>query len=112
MSLKRKGEPLAFDLRRCDDDIVFSLGRDSAPLDFLVARKGEGLKMTLTRKKEGLKVTMTRKGEPLSFRCGIVCPISQGLHLRVPKEEIWLLPENDFSDEVVVYANVTWTINF
>lgn len=54
--------------------------------------------------------TMERIGKPVEFRCGLVCSVSDDFYLNVEPEYIWLLPENDFSEDVVIYSNVRWTI--
>jgi hypothetical protein len=59
---------------------------------------------------EEVRIEAKRTGAQMRFSAGLVCSLSMGLHLRVEPEYIWLLPENDFSEDVVVYANVSWTI--
>lgn len=73
-------------------------------------RNGKAMDIKAERVCEMLSFGSERHGEPMSFRCGLVCTVGSDFYLRVPQESIWLLPENDFSQDVVVYANVSWTI--
>lgn len=49
--------------------------------------------------KAGLKVT-----------CGLVCSIGTARYLRVEPKHIWLMPDNNFSADVVIVSNVHWRI--
>ena len=99
IGLKRVGNPLIFDTARVGQEIDISAHRTGKALSFSTKREGDMMQFSASR-----------HGEPVSFRCGLVCTVGSDLYLRVPQESIWLLPENDFSQEVVVYANVSWTI--
>ena len=66
--------------------------------------------ISVSRVGEGMRLNTSRTGHPIEIRCGLVCSIASDFYLKVPQESIWLLPDNDFSQDVVVYANVSWTI--
>ncbi len=99
IEVRRVGEPLAFGSRRLGEGLGISALRVNEPLQLQTARQSEPLAFATSR-----------NGNPLEFRCGLVCTLSQANYLRVEPQTIWLLPENDFSADVVVYANVTWRI--
>lgn len=47
----------------------------------------------------------------LKVRCGVVCSLAEVLpYIEVEQDFIWLTPSNDFSQDVVIYSNVTWVI--
>lgn len=75
-----------------------------------VKRIGDPISVSAERHGEGLSFSAKRIGEPLKFRCGLVCTIPQTRYLKVEPQTVWLLPENAFSADVVVYSNVTWRI--
>lgn len=99
ISVKRVGEPLSFALERIGNETSFSVARDGEALDFKASRINNPI-----------TISVERKGKPLDFRCGLVCTVGDAAYLRVAPDSIWLLPENDFSAEVVVYSNVTWKV--
>lgn len=96
--------------RRVGSIISPTLKRRGDVMSVQTERKGNG--MSFLTKVMDMMVTFDgeRVGEPLSFRCGLVCSTGSDFYLQVPQESIWLLPENDFSQDVVVYSNVTWVI--
>lgn len=94
-------------VRRVGEALSFDSGRVGKGLPFLTERKGLPIAADVRRACEALAFGIDRHGEPLSFRCGIVCSVSSDFYLRVEPEVIWLLPD---SADVVVYSNVTWTI--
>lgn len=79
-------------------------------IDISISRIGSPLSLSANRIGNELSMTVERIGSPLSFRCGLVCSTSSDFYINVPTESIWLVPDNDFSQDVVVYANVSWTI--
>ena len=83
---------------------------DNSCLAISVHRVGDPFLFSMTRIGKGINVGVRRRGEAMSFRCGLVCTSGSKFYLEVPNESIWLLPENGFSHDVVVYANVAWTI--
>lgn len=76
-------------------------------IDIAVGRVGETLSFKSARCGDGMSFTAERHGTPLSFKCGLVCSVGSEFYLRVEPEVIWLLPD---SADVVVYSNVTWTV--
>lgn len=86
----------------------------------LVSIKNTGIKV-FTSNKSGIHPIVGRMGKHpiigvsniggLKVRCGVVCSLVEVLpYIEVEPEVIWLIPSNDFSQEVVVYSNVTWVI--
>lgn len=75
-----------------------------------IRRVGKPIDFRCNRDGDLLEVSVSRVGTPLEIRCGLVCSVGSKFYLEVPTESIWLLPENNFSQDVVVYANVSWTI--
>ena len=82
----------------------------SKELDISIKRITNPLVFTINRVGEALSFNVGREGTPLAFKCGIVMDVNSDFYLNVPTESIWLIPDNDFSQDVVVYSNVTWTI--
>jgi hypothetical protein len=99
VSLRRQGQPMAIDA------MLYG-----SQMDFRASQKGMPVSLATERRWDELAASMDRMGKPVEFRCGLVCSVSEMFYLRVEPEYIWLLPENDFSEDVVVYANVSWTI--
>lgn len=54
------------------------------------------------------KIAIARS--PIAIRCGLVCTVNDDSYLRIPTDNIWLIPDNGFSQDVVVYSNVSWVI--
>lgn len=79
-------------------------------MEFSASQVGRPMGFSAERRGTVILATMERIGKPVEFRCGLVCSTSEAFFLNVEPEYIWLLPENDFSEDVVVYANVSWTI--
>lgn len=47
----------------------------------------------------------------IKARCGVVCSLVEVKpYINVSPDVIWLIPSNNFSQDVVVYSNVTWVI--
>lgn len=99
ISLRRQGTPMSFEAVLHGNNMEFSASQVGRPMGFSAERIGTAI-----------LATMERIGKPVEFRCGLVCSTSEAFFLNVEPEYIWLLPENDFSEDVVVYANVSWTI--
>lgn len=99
ISLRRKGTPMSFEAVLHGDGMSFDAEQVGNAMGFSAERRGKDFTATLTR-----------KGSPVEFRCGLVCTLRETFYLKVEPEMIWLLPENNFSEDVVVYSNVTWTI--
>ena len=82
----------------------------SSCIDIEIRRVGPEFEFSAERKGNSFSFGTKRVGQEFDFKCGLVCSVGSEFYLRVPQEYIWLLPENDFSEDVVVYSNVTWTI--
>lgn len=55
-----------------------------------------------------IKVTAMRIGKGINVSCGLVCSVNKIAYLRVSPKHIFLMPGNDFKDDVLVYSNVVW----
>lgn len=97
-------------VKRIGDALSFACVRLSDALQLSINRRSKHIAIETTRSGEAITIITERIGEELSFRCGLVCSVSSAFYLDIPQESIWLLPENGFSQDVVVYANVKWTI--
>lgn len=51
-----------------------------------------------------------RIGKGIDVTASLICDIPQLRYLEVDKDEIWLIPGNDFNDVVNVKSNVRWII--
>lgn len=69
------------------------------------------LKPIVSRVGDGLDFQVSRVNSGLEFRVGVVCSVSDVSYLNVQPEYVWLMPENNFTDEVVVYSNVVWNVS-
>lgn len=54
-----------------------------------------------------ISVTAKRTGG-IRITCALVCSIRQAKFLEVKPEYIFLMPGNNFTDDVLVRANVVW----
>lgn len=75
-----------------------------------INRVGELFTPSVNQVGEVMNVSISRIGDSLSIRCGLVCSANETKYLRVPMDNIWLIPDNNFSQDVVVYSNVSWII--
>lgn len=57
-----------------------------------------------------LQLTVTRRGEGLRLTCGLVCSTGRSRYLRVEPRQLFLMPGNNFTDSVLVTANVEWKV--
>ena len=78
-------------------------------IELTISRVGEAMSSMTARLGE-VDYSTSRADEQMIFTCGLVCSTSEAFYLNVEPEYIWLLPENDFSEDVVIYSNVSWTI--
>lgn len=107
ISVRRVTPPLSFSVRG-EQPMSFLVTHD-APMSFLVTHD-DPMEFEASRHGKAMDVYASRVSEPLSFRCGLVCSVNSHFYLEVPQETIWLIPDNDFSQDVVIYSNVSWTI--
>lgn len=98
ITLRRQGGPIALDVER-HGNMEFNAEPVGRPIAFKAEWRGKDF-----------LATVERAAKPLEFRCGLVCSLGSAFYLNVEPESIWLLPENGFSQDVVVYSNVTWII--
>lgn len=97
-------------VNRIGDALNFAAKRQGNSPIIAADRIGEGMVLKAGKVGNGVRYHVQRASEALSFRCGLVCSINDNRRLEVQEGTIWLMPENDFSQDVVVYANVTWRI--
>lgn len=97
-------------VRRVGNPIDFTCLRAGSPLSVTCSKRTTPIDLSCSRVGYPMTASYSRVGKPLEFRCGLVCSVNSKFYLEVPADNIWLLPENDFSQDVVVYANVSWTI--
>ena len=86
----------------------------------LVSIKNMGLKVFTSNKNEIHPIVSKLGYSPiigisnlcgLKVRCGIVCELAEvAPYIEVAPDIVWLMPSNDFSQDVVVYSNVIWII--
>ena len=97
-------------VRRIGDILSASSKRQGEGMSLRTERKGEMMSYQIERMSEMAFPVVERIGEAMSFRCGLVCTVGAAAYLNVEPETLWLIPDNNFSTEVVVYANVRWRI--
>lgn len=56
---------------------------------------------------KGLDVS-AQFNRPIQVTCGVICDV-QKKYLSVNPDYIWLMPSNNFEDNVDVLSNVVWT---
>lgn len=64
----------------------------------------------MTKAGKGINVSANRK-EGITLSCGLVCSVSVARYLNVAPEYIFLMPGNNFTDDVLVLSNVEWKVN-
>lgn len=99
ISIRRITNPILFAINRVGEALSFGVERIESPITFIINKVGEELSFNAER-----------IGSPIEFKCGLVLDINSEFYLDVPQDHIWLTPENDFSQDVVVCSNVTWVI--
>lgn len=57
-------------------------------------------------KADEMKVSASTTGMKVSI--GVVCDVGKQAYLKVDPEYIWLMPSNNFEDNVDVLSNVVW----
>lgn len=95
---------------RIGTPIELSYRRIGKPLDLSFSRADEPALMSFERADIPAKLSFSRLWEEVSIRFTKVCSVSDDFYITIPMEHIWLTPDNDFSENVEVYANVYWTI--
>lgn len=97
-------------VRRVGDVLSATLNRQGKGVSAQATREGEGMSFLTKVINEMMTFDGERIGEPLSFRCGLVCTVGGTPYLEVSPDVVWLLPENAFNADFVVYSNVIWKI--
>lgn len=67
------------------------------------------LKVTAKRIGDGISVQAKRVGG-MTVTCGLVCSVNKAHYLNVKPEAIFLMPGNNFTDNVLVISNVDWKV--
>ena len=60
---------------------------------------------------EGINIHSQRIGNGIKVSCGLVCSVAKANYLRVSPKYIFLMPGNNFSDDVLVTSNIVWNVN-
>lgn len=90
-------------------------------LNITVSRVGEGIDVAANRIGEGITARATgtgnkinlktnRVGNGIAVSCGLVCSVNKVRYIRVEPKQIFLMPGNNFTDEVLIMSNVNWTV--
>ena len=51
---------------------------------------------------------VSAKAEEMKVSIGVVCDVGKQAYLKVDPDYIWLMPSNNFEDNVDVLSNVVW----
>ena len=54
------------------------------------------------------KVKVSASATGMKVSIGVVCDVGKQAYLKVDPEYIWLMPSNNFEDNVDVLSNVVW----
>lgn len=95
---------------RIGQGIAVRASRKGNGVNIATSRLGEGIVIHAERVGKDMSVNARRIGSGINIRCGLICTVGEAAYLKVEPESIWLLPDNGFEAEVVVYSNVTWVI--
>lgn len=87
-----------------------TMGRSWDRPEVSAEREWEQPSLSLVRKWERPAMNAGRVWERPVITFAKVCSVLTTFYLNVPMEHIWLTPDNAFSEDVAVYANVVWTI--
>lgn len=58
-----------------------------------------------------INIHSQRIGNGIKVSCGLVCSVAKANYLRVSPKYIFLMPGNNFSDDVLVTSNIVWNVN-
>lgn len=57
------------------------------------------------------EITIIEVSKRLNIYCSLVCAVTEvPPYIEISQEIIWLIPENDFSEDVLVQSNTDWII--
>lgn len=104
------GSCIDISFRRVWEKPQLTMGRVWQQPELAIGRVWEKPAVSLGRVWERPEMTTGRVWERPVITFSKVCSISDSFYITIPMEYIWLTPDNDFSENVAVYANVTWTI--
>lgn len=51
---------------------------------------------------------VSAKADEMKVSIGVVCDVGKQAYLKVDPDYIWLIPSNNFEDNVDVLSNVVW----
>lgn len=51
---------------------------------------------------------VSAKADEMKVSIGVVCDVGKQAYLKVDPDSIWLMPSNNFEDNVDVLSNVVW----
>lgn len=51
---------------------------------------------------------VSAKADEMKVSIGVVCDVGRQAYLKVDPDYIWLMPSNNFEDNVDVLSNVVW----
>ena len=58
------------------------------------------------------KIEIKNTSKKLRASVGLICSLEQiKEYLEVEPEYVWLVPSNNYSQDVIIYSNTNWTIN-
>lgn len=97
-------------VRRVGDALSFISQKGGKEMGFSSCRAGDGIGVSLSRDGMPISFLTSRKGLPVAFYCSLICSVNSEFFLYVAQDAIWLTPDNGFSQDVDVIANVEWTI--
>lgn len=78
-------------------------------LKVITNRIGDGIHAHSARVGEGIRILADRMGG-IEVTCGLVCSVNKVRYLNVEPKAVFLMPGNDFRDDVLVTANVDWLV--
>lgn len=58
----------------------------------------------------GARPSASRSGGVLRVNAGLVCTAGHAAYLNLEPEYLWLSGSNNFSGDVLVWSNVTWSV--
>lgn len=99
IEFSRLDAPISPIFERMDEVLGVEFSRMDRPVEPSFSRVGEPL-----------EVVFSRVESPLDFTMSLVCTIGVAYLDVLPMDVIWLTEDNDFNQDVEVYANVDWHI--
>ncbi len=53
-------------------------------------------------------INVSAKADEMKVSIGVVCDVGKQAYLKVDPDYIWLMPSNNFEDNIDVLSNVVW----